>query len=264
MDDRKRRLDVLLHDRGLTESREVARALILAGDVRVEGQVVSHPSFLVAPGADVEVAKPPPYVSRGGFKLAHALDAFKLDVRDLVVLDVGASTGGFTDVLLQRGARRVYAVDVGFGQLAWKVRRDPRVITLERTNVRYLQSLPELVQAAVIDVSFISLTLVLPPVLNLLTEDAWLVLLVKPQFEAGREQVGKGGVVRDAAIHRQVLERVLGWAEAHGLSIGGCTPSPILGPAGNREFLALLRRQPTGITVEEALTGCGDGADARR
>ena len=259
MDDRKRRLDVVLHDRGLAESREAARILILAGDVRVADQVVTRPSLPVAPSTKIEIAKPPPYVSRGGFKLAHALDVFGLDVRDLVVVDVGASTGGFTDVLLQRGARRVYAVDVGTGQLAWKVRQDPRVVPMDRTNIRYLASLPEQAQAAVVDVSFISLALVIPAVLRLLTPAGWIVTLVKPQFEAGRGQVGKGGVVRDASVHWQVVQRVLQLAVEHGLSIGGCTPSPLLGPAGNREFLALFRREPTGLSVEEALAMCFDG-----
>jgi 23S rRNA (cytidine1920-2'-O)/16S rRNA (cytidine1409-2'-O)-methyltransferase len=260
LDDRKKRLDVLVHDLGLTESREVARKLILAGEVRVAGQVVGHPSHLVSPTSDVEVAKPPPYVSRGGLKLAHALAAFRLDVRGLVMLDVGASTGGFTDVLLQREAGHIYAVDVGSGQLAWKLRQDTRVTTLDRTNIRFLESVPRPVNAAVVDVSFISLTMVLGPVLRLLTAEAWLVVLIKPQFEAGRNQVGRGGVVRDPAVHRQVVERVLRWTGEHGLSVGGCTPSPILGPAGNREFLALLRRDQDGVSVEEALTECFRGA----
>ena len=241
MNDRKVRLDVLLVERGLSESRERARGLILAGDVRVNGQTVSKPGTSVAADAELTVTRPPPYVSRGGFKLAHALDAFDLDVSGLTLLDVGASTGGFTDVLLQRGARKVYAIDVGYGQLAWRLRQDPRVVVMDRTNIRHVTSLPEIADAAVVDVSFISLTQVLGSIEHLLKPDGWIVALVKPQFEAGRSRVGKGGVVRNPEVHREVLESVLTWATKHGLHVGGCTPSPILGPAGNREFLAWLR-----------------------
>lgn len=249
---KKTRLDLLMVERGLSESRERARAMILAGDVLVNGATVTRPAALVASGADVTVRKPPPYVSRGGYKLAHALDVFGLSVEGLVVADVGASTGGFTDVLLQRGARRVYAIDVGTNQLAWSLRQDPRVVVMEKTNVRDLEGLPESVDAAVVDVSFISLALVLPSIARLLTPDGWIVALVKPQFEAGRVQVGKGGVVRDVAVHRQVLERVLREGERLGFAVGGCTPSPILGPAGNREFLVWLRHGE-GIGVEQAI-----------
>ncbi len=253
MDDRKQRLDLALVERGLVESRERARAQIMAGDVRVNDQVVRRPAIAIRQTDQLSLAKPPPYVSRGGFKLAEALDAFGLDVRELIAVDVGASTGGFTDVLLQRGGRRVYAVDVGHGQLAWRLRADPRVVVLERTNVRFLTALPEPVDAAVIDVSFISLSLVLPVVLRLLTDEGWIVALVKPQFEAGRGQVGKGGVVREPAIHRDVLENVLGFATRLGLTVGGCVSSPILGPAGNREFLVWLRRTGDGIAVSAAI-----------
>lgn len=250
------RLDQLLVERGLSQSRERAQAMIIAGDVRVEHQVVTRPAASVSFGAEINVAQPPPYVSRGGFKLAHALETFALEVNGQTVLDVGASTGGFTDVLLQRGAARVYAVDVGHGQLAWKLRQDPRVVSYERTNIRYLATLPEFVSGAVIDVSFISLGLVIPPVLQLAKADAWIVALAKPQFEAGRDQVGKGGVVRDAAVHEQVLNRVLAMMTSLGLAIGGCTPSPLLGPAGNREFLLLLRRTGTGLSAREAIATC--------
>ena len=249
----KLRLDVALVERSHFVSRELARALILAGDVRVDGQVVYRPSALVSRSSQLLVAEPPPYVSRGGFKLAHALDTFNLDVADLTLVDVGASTGGFTDVLLQRRALRVYAVDVGHGQLAWKIRNDPRVTSMERTNARYLTALPERMDGAVIDVSFISLTLVLPPVINLLKPNGWIVALIKPQFEAGRSQVGKGGVVRDRSIHQEVLQRILTWAVEHGLTIAGATASPLLGPAGNREFLALFRLTNVGISVDEAI-----------
>lgn len=256
MPERKVRLDVLLVRRGLVESRERARALILAGEVSVDGQVVTRPAMAVPEDSALAVAHPPAYVSRGGYKLAHALDTWQLDVTDLVIVDVGASTGGFTDVLLQRGARRVYAIDVGYGQLAWRLRQDPRVVVMERTNIRDVSSLPEPMDAAVIDVSFISLILVLPPVLRLVRPEGWIVALVKPQFEAGRSQVGKGGVVRDPIVHRQVLERVMNWAIEHGLRIGGCTASPLRGPAGNREFLLLLRRTGDSMPVGAAVDAC--------
>jgi 23S rRNA (cytidine1920-2'-O)/16S rRNA (cytidine1409-2'-O)-methyltransferase len=197
-----------------------------------------------------------PYVSRGGLKLERALDAFGLDVSGLVVLDVGASTGGFTDCLLKRGASRVYAVDVGYGQLDWRLRSDPRVVVMEKTNVRHLASLPDTPDAAVADVSFISLTLALPPVVRLLKPTSWIVALVKPQFEAGKEQVGKGGVVREPAVHRAVLLRVLGWAVGAGLAVLGAVPSPVRGPAGNVEFLVHLGLTPPGRPVDEVVEEC--------
>jgi 23S rRNA (cytidine1920-2'-O)/16S rRNA (cytidine1409-2'-O)-methyltransferase len=240
------RLDVLLVQRGLAESRERAQALILAGAVRVDGQVAMRAGVRVAADAAVEVgASALPYVSRGGLKLAHALDTFGLDVRGLVALDAGASTGGFTDVLLQRGAARVYAVDVGYGQLAWSLRQDPRVVVLERTNVRYLARLPDgaLADLATVDVSFISLAKVLPAILRLLTLEAFVVALVKPQFEAGPRQVGRDGVVHEPAVHRQVLEDVTAWAGAQALAVRGLTRSPVRGPAGNVEFLVWLDRR---------------------
>ncbi len=250
------RLDLLLVERGLAATREKAQALILAGEVRVGGDVARRPSTFVERVADVSVETAPPYVSRGGFKLAHALDEFGLDVADATVVDVGASTGGFTDVLLQRGCKRVYAVDVGYGQLAWSLRQDPRVVVLERTNVRYLESLPEPMSGAVIDTSFISLTLVLPAVVRLLDPGGWIVALVKPQFEAGRGLVGKGGVVRDPNVHRMVLNNVFEFATSIGLAVSGCTASPILGPAGNREFLALFRRGGSNIDLAAAIDRC--------
>ncbi len=256
MSERKVRLDVLLVERGMIESRERANALVLAGDVKVNHQVVTRPAANVPSDAELEIVKPPPYVSRGGLKLAHALDSFDLSVQGLTMLDVGASTGGFTDVLLKRGARRVYAVDVGRGQLAWQLRQDPRVVSMERTNIRYLVALPEPIDAAVVDVSFISLTLALASIIRLVRPSGWIVALVKPQFEAGRSEVGKGGVVRNPAVHRSVLLNVLTWARDHGLSIGGCTPSPVLGPAGNREFLVLLRLNGVGLDLDAALDSC--------
>jgi 23S rRNA (cytidine1920-2'-O)/16S rRNA (cytidine1409-2'-O)-methyltransferase len=243
----KTRLDQLLVELGLAESRNKAQALILAGEVRVDGQVQTRPALPVLAGARVEVREQLPYVSRGGYKLAHALDAFGLNPAGLVALDAGASTGGFSDVLLQRGAARVYAVDVGYGILHWKLRREPRVVVVERTNIRYLQALPspegqpQLAACATIDVSFIGLELVLPAVSRLITPQAWVVALIKPQFEAGARQVGKGGVVRDPAIHRAVLRRALAFAAQVGLPAHGLVRSPLTGPAGNLEFLAWLQ-----------------------
>ena len=235
------RLDVLLVERGLAESRQRAAALILAGKVRVEGRKALKAGQRVAPDVEVEVLDPGEgYVSRGGFKLASALDTFSLEVAGLVSMDVGASTGGFTDVLLQRGTARVYAIDVGYGQLAWKLRQNPKVVVMERTNARYLETLPEPVNLVTIDVSFISLRLILPAVVKWLSSSGWVVALVKPQFEAGRSQVGKGGVVREKAVHRQVLENVVAYAQDVDLNVMGLIPSPITGPAGNHEFLLYL------------------------
>ncbi len=231
-----------MHERGLAESRERARALILAGEVSVNGQRVDKPGAMVPSDAGIECSGGLPYVSRGGLKLAHALDTFTIQVRGRVALDAGASTGGFTDVLLQRGAARVYAVDVGYGQLSWKLRQDPRVVVMERTNVRHLRELPEPVSIVTADLSFISLTLVLEPLVGLATPDADLIVLIKPQFEAGPAQVGGGGVVRDPEVRRAVIEKVHSHARSLGLTVQGLTTSPILGPAGNVEFLAWYSR----------------------
>jgi 23S rRNA (cytidine1920-2'-O)/16S rRNA (cytidine1409-2'-O)-methyltransferase len=262
---KKLRLDVLLVERGLVSSRETGRRLIMAGQVRVNGELSDKPGRQVAVDAPLAIDKGLPYVSRGGFKLEAALDRFQLDVRGWVAADVGASTGGFTDCLLQRGASRVYAIDVGYGQLAWSLRQDPRVVVMERTNARYLEALPELVDLVTIDASFISLKLLLPTAARLLFPDRGMaILLIKPQFEAGRRQVGKGGVVRDLAVHRQVLMDVLTWAETQGWDVWGVTPSPVRGPAGNVEFLAHLKRdQPSQLelqtAVENALTDAQSG-----
>ena len=253
---RKTRLDRLLVERGLASSREQARRLIMAGEVQVSGRVVDKPGRLVPEDAPVEVRRQPRYVSRGGLKLEAALDRFGLDVSGKVAVDVGASTGGFTDCLLQRGAAKVYAVDVGYGQLAWKLRQDPRVIPLERTNIRYLEALPggELADLAVIDASFIGLRLVLPATLRLLKPDGQVIALVKPQFEAGRQDVGRGGVVRDPQVHRRVLEEVAALAQELGLTVAGLTVSPAPGPAGNVEFLIWLTRDPgQAIPLEPAI-----------
>lgn len=250
------RLDLLLVERGLAQTREQARRLIMAGDVRVDGQTLDKPGKAVAANAEVQLRSLPPYVSRGGVKLAAALDAFSLDVTGLTAADIGASAGGFTDCLLQRGAAHVFAIDVGYGQLAWKLRSDARVTVLERTNVRYLEQLPGATSAdlAVIDASFISLSLTLPATLRLLTPQAHVVALVKPQFEAGRERVGKGGVVRDAHTHRHVLQEMCELAGGLSLGIAGLIVSPLLGPAGNVEFLLWLRRNvPAALDVEAAI-----------
>ena len=243
------RLDTLLVDRGLAASRERARALILAGSVRVNGQPASKAGTSVPADADVSVATPDhPYVGRGGLKLAHALDTFAIPVRGRTALDIGASTGGFTDVLLQRGAARVVALDVGHGQLDWKIRNDPRVDVIERMNARTLtpSDLPAgrvPFQIATIDVSFISLRLILPVVPPLLDDGADVIALVKPQFEAGRAEVGKGGIVRDPAVHARVLEEVGAAADALGLRRAGTIESPIAGMEGNREYLLHLQKR---------------------
>ena len=240
----KSRLDLLLVARGLATTRERAQALVLAGEVLVDGLPAAKPGMSVPADACLAVRAGLPYVSRGGIKLAHALDAFGLDVTGQVALDVGASTGGFTDCLLQRGAARVYAVDVGYGQLDWKLRQDHRVVVLEKTNIRNLEDLPEQPTMAVADASFISLRLVLPAVWRLVAGQADAVVLVKPQFEAGRSQVGKGGVVRDPAIRQAVVDDLAAWAAANGWQVGGVVTSPITGPAGNVEFLMRLAKVP--------------------
>ena len=241
------RLDTLLVQRGLAESREKARAIIMAGSVVVDERPALKPGTLVATDAEIRVLAGPQYVSRGGEKLAHALDTFALDVRGLTVVDAGASTGGFTDCLLQRGAARVYAIDVGRGLLDWRLRQDPRVVVMEGVNVRYLKSLPvrqtglpEKGDLATIDVSFISLEKVIPPVVGLLRGGARIVALVKPQFQARREEVRKGGVVRDPQVHAAVLGRLIAWCVGRRLRLLGLTTSPLLGPAGNKEFFLLL------------------------
>lgn len=233
----RERLDILVHKMGLAESREQARRLIMAGEVSVNGELADKPGMRVPLTAKIHVGAEPAYVSRGGLKLEAALTAFLVDVGGLVAADIGASTGGFTDCLLQHGAARVYTIDVGYGQLAWKLRQDPRVVVMERVNARYLQELPEPIDLATIDVSFISLKLVLPAVIRLLKPGGHILALVKPQFEAGREQVGKGGVVRDPAVHEAVLHDLLAWAPANGLQTQGLISSPLRGPAGNIEFL---------------------------
>jgi 23S rRNA (cytidine1920-2'-O)/16S rRNA (cytidine1409-2'-O)-methyltransferase len=238
----KQRLDLLLVDRGLAESREKARALVLAGQVLVDGQPAPKPGHSVSLDSRIELLARLPYVSRAGKKLEAALDAFRIDVTGRTCLDVGASTGGFTDCLLQRGARRVYALDVGSGQLDWGLRNDPRVAVREGINARYLKSedIGEFVDLAVCDVSFISATLILPRLAALLQEHGEMVILVKPQFEVGRGQVGKGGVVRDPALHQAACARVEEAARRLGFRCD-LMASPVLGAEGNKEFLLYAR-----------------------
>ncbi|MFH1350499.1 MAG: TlyA family RNA methyltransferase [Pseudomonadota bacterium] len=241
----KIRLDLLLVKQGLAESREKARGMIMAGLVQVDDRILDKPGHLVPLSSSISLKKPyPPYVSRGGLKLEAALDRFAIHVKGKVLLDVGSSTGGFTDCLLQRGAQRVIAVDVGYGQFHWKLRQDPRVTLLEKRNIRYLkpEELNTRAQGAVIDVSFISLRLVIPPVSDLLAPDAFVLALIKPQFEVGKDQVGKGGVVRDASLHHEVIHLLSTFAEGLGWHVIGHMTSPLTGPKGNKEFFLYLKR----------------------
>jgi 23S rRNA (cytidine1920-2'-O)/16S rRNA (cytidine1409-2'-O)-methyltransferase len=242
---KKERVDKILVDRGMVQSRERARALIMAGQVVVADHVAEKPGQIVPVEAEIRLkGEMLPFVSRGGLKLQKALDEFSIDVTGLIALDVGASTGGFTDCLLQRGATKVLAVDVGYGQLAWKLRLDERVVNLEKTNIRYVtpDSLPEVPDIAVIDASFISLAKVLPVTIALIKDEGVIIALIKPQFEVGRGEGGKGGVVRDAEKHRGVIAAIKSLAESLGLEVGGVMESPILGPKGNREFLIVMMK----------------------
>ena len=230
-------------EKGLVSSREKAQALIMIGGVKVNGQVMRKPGQKIREDALIEILQPPcPYVSRGGIKLEGAIKGFGINVEGKVCLDVGASTGGFTDCLLQHGAKRVYAVDVGWGQLHWKLRNDPRVICLEKKNIRYLpkEEIPEEVDLVTIDTSFISLKLVIPAVLKFLKEKAEILALIKPQFEVGKGEVGKGGVVRDPEKHKRVIEEIRIFSQNLGLHPIGVIESPILGPKGNKEFFIYL------------------------
>lgn len=241
---KKIRLDQLVFDLGYTESRERAKTTIMSGLVFVNGQRADKPGTPVAPDAKIEVrGEALPFVSRGGFKLDKALKVFPVDARGKICIDCGASTGGFTDVLLQHGAAKVYAVDVGYGQLAWKLRTDERVVNLERTNLRYItrEQIPEPIELAVMDVSFISIKLVLPAIKELLLPGADIICLIKPQFEAGREEVGKKGVVRDSRVHCEVIHNILYFAPEIGLTPMGLDYSPIKGPEGNIEYICHLK-----------------------
>ncbi len=228
-------------EKGLAESRAKAQALIMAGEVRVGGKAAIKAGTLVAEEVEITLLQPPPFVSRGGIKLDYALEHFRLDVSSKVAADIGASTGGFTDCLLQRGASRVYAVDVGYGQLDYRLRQDERVVVMERVNARYPISLPERVDLVTIDLSFISVEKVIASVAKLLKEDGYMIVLLKPQFEAKRNEVGKGGIIKKPLVHARVLGRFIAWAVKNGYRLGGVTASPILGAEGNREFFVLLR-----------------------
>jgi len=242
---KKTRLDALLVERDFFESRERAKAVIMSGNVFVAGRRADKPGVQIESDAEIEVRSLPEFVSRGGQKLEKAIKYFGLSPEGKICIDIGASTGGFTDCLLKNGAAKVYAVDVGYGQLAWKIRSDPRVVAMERTNIRYAtaEMFETQPQFATIDVSFISLSLVLPVVKTLLTDDGEVVCLIKPQFEAGREKVGKKGVVRDRDTHMEVLENFILNSKASDFSIKGMTYSPVRGPEGNIEYLAWLSRQ---------------------
>ena len=265
----KVRLDVLLVERGLAESRAKAQALIMAGQVRVAGQTMLKPATAIPADSPLTVDSGPRFVSRGGEKLEAALEAFHIDVNGLVCADVGVSTGGFTDCLLQRGAAKVYAIDVGKGILHWKLRNDPRVAVMEETNARFVESLPERVAVVTVDASFISLKILLPVVRMWLPPsplsplpmgegrraEGGVIALIKPQFEAGRKDVSRGdGVIRDPVIHKQVLLDVLGFAQREGFSVRGLTRSPLLGPKGNAEFLVWLKQASAREPGEDILT----------
>ena len=245
---RKERLDKLLVERGLAPTRSKAQAYIMAGEVRVNGEPMSKSGMKISAESKIELLASMPFVSRGGYKLSGAIEQFGVDVVGRVCADVGACTGGFTDVLLQQGAQHVFAIDVGYGQLDWQLRKDERVTVLERTNARYLETLDQPVNFVVIDVSFISLKLILPAVKRWLVPDDEpfdIVTLIKPQFEAGRKQVGRGGIVKDPDIHKSVLTSTLTWAQENGLHPAGLMRSTIKGADGNVEFLAWLKRHPT-------------------
>lgn len=263
----KIRLDQLVFDKGYADSREKAKAIVMSGNVYINGQKADKPGFQVNPDTELEVRiKELPYVSRGGYKLEKGLAVFPVDVKDKICIDCGASTGGFTDVLLQNGASKVYSVDVGYGQLAWKLRNDNRVVNLERTNLRYVteEQIPELIDVAVCDVSFISIKLIIPAVKRLLKEDADFICLIKPQFEAGRELVGKKGVVRDPEVHKQVVTDIIKSVYEYGMSVEGLDFSPIKGPEGNIEFLLYMKNtKPTAkadaFNIDEIVCNAHEG-----
>lgn len=237
----KQRIDSLLVERGLVDSQAKAQALIMAGEVVVAGKAAIKPGTLVPKEAAITILEPPPFVSRGGIKLEYALDQFQLDVSARVAADIGASTGGFTDCLLKRGASRVYAIDVGYGQLDYHLRQNPRVVVMDRVNARYPISLPEKVDLATIDVSFISVEKVIPSVAGLLNKTGYIIVLIKPQFEARRAEVGKGGVIKEPIVHARVLGRFIAWIIEHNFNLSGLVASPTPGASGNKEFLMLLR-----------------------
>jgi 23S rRNA (cytidine1920-2'-O)/16S rRNA (cytidine1409-2'-O)-methyltransferase len=250
------RLDIAMVERGLAPTRTKAQALIMAGAVVVDGRSVQKAGESVTASSAISIVEGPRFVSRGGEKLDHALSAFAIDLRANVCADIGASTGGFTDAMLQRGASRVYAIDVGYGQIALEMRNDPRVIVMDRTNARHLDSLPVPVDFTAIDASFISLSKLFPAVLNISKLESSLVALIKPQFEAGKGEVGKNGVVRDNAIHRRVLAEIIASAAENGLALAGLTASPLKGPAGNIEFLGYFMRGAHDAITAPAAIDC--------
>jgi 23S rRNA (cytidine1920-2'-O)/16S rRNA (cytidine1409-2'-O)-methyltransferase len=242
---RKERLDKLLVEKGMVQSRERARALIMERRVTVDGQALEKPGTLVKMDAHLQIqGEDLPYVSRGGVKLEGALKSFEVDPEGKVVIDVGASTGGFTDCVLQKGAKKVYAIDVGYGQLAWRLQKDPRVINLERRNIRYLkkEEVPEEADLILVDTSFISIEKFLPRLVEFLKEGGDLLCLIKPQFEVGKGEVGKGGVVKDSKLHQKVVDRISQFSRGLGLSVRGIIESPLLGPKGNKEFFIRLKK----------------------
>lgn len=249
----KVRADELLVQLGHAESRSKAKAMILAGDVRIGDRVVDRPAEPLAPDTFFQVAQPPRYASRGGFKLEHALYAFAIDVSGKVAADLGASTGGFTDCLLKHGALKVYAVDVGYGQLDYRLRQDDRVVVMERVNARHLESLPEPMDLVSIDVSFISLEHMLPVAYRLLKDEGELIALIKPQFEAGKGVVDRRGVVKDERVHRDIVVRTIELAAQESLGLRGVERSPLVGPAGNIEFLGFFQKGADGLDPTEAL-----------
>lgn len=252
MPENKKRLDIAIHEYGLAQSRQRARSLIMAGKVLVNEKIQDKPGVMVSKADSLSLKEPDmPFVSRGGIKLEAAFKEFNIDVNELICLDVGASTGGFTDCLLKHGAKKVFAVDVGYGQLAWALRQDRRVVTVERTNIRYM--LPEtlgcLVDFVTIDVSFISLKTVAPVILKFLKNNACIIALIKPQFEVGKGKVGKGGVVKDTSLHTEVVNSLSDFFSKTGLHIEGVISSPIIGPKGNKEFLIYMKYQKTTIPL---------------
>jgi len=251
----KKRLDCLLFDRGLAESREKAKTMIMMGNIYVDNQKSDKPGTMLPIDTKIEIrGETMPYVSRGGLKLEKAMSVFPVQLKDKITMDIGASTGGFTDCMLQNGAKKVYSVDVGYGQLAWKLRTNPKVVNLERTNIRYItrEQVPDDVDFFSVDVSFISLCLVLPVARNFMAENAQAVCLIKPQFEAGREKVGKKGVVRDKTVHIEVIEKIVDFVLQHGFSVLGLTFSPVKGPEGNIEYLIYLQKaeQPVSAALD--------------
>lgn len=257
----KKRLDMMLVERALAPSREKAKAYIMAGQVYVDGQKEDKAGSMFTETVKVEVrGNTLPYVSRGGLKLEKAMNEFDVSLEGKVCMDVGASTGGFTDCMLQNGASKVYSIDVGYGQLAWKLRNDERVVCMEKTNVRYIteEQVPDKPQFASVDVSFISLTKVVPPALAVMSDDAQMVCLIKPQFEAGREKVGKKGVVREKSTHKEVILKIIDFAFEIGVNVIGIDFSPIRGPEGNIEYLIMLDRKNPGFTKEEAYAAANE------